>query len=87
MDGASKRRITNGLQNANLRDLYERMMTMRKIYCDHCGKEVNRMADYTNFTIDMSHAGFTNIDLCADCFKELKRLIDKFCEKRNGDAE
>ena len=62
---------------------------MRKIYCDHCGKAVNWMADYTDLTIDMKredyHTVFPAVDLCVDCFKELKRLIDKFCEKRNGD--
>lgn len=49
------------------------------ITCDHCGKELSAMNDYTDQEI--SFIGYEIADLCADCINELQRMINKFCGK------
>ena len=59
---------------------------MRKttIHCDHCGKELDEMHDFTEQDV-----GFytTNIvDLCKDCFNGLDEIIKEYCSK-GGEQE
>ena len=56
-------------------------MTETKIYCDHCGKELNEMHDYVDVEID-TVIGFIRTDLCHDCVYELDRKVKEFCEQR-----
>ena len=55
---------------------------MRKeVYiCDHCGKELNPMKDYTDFEIDNFNF-VKEVDLCEKCFDELGNLVKKFVSK------
>lgn len=55
-------------------------MTKTKIYCDHCGKELDEMHDYTDVEIDMG-VSWLRTDLCQECIQELKDTIFTFCEK------
>ena len=55
-------------------------MTETKIYCDHCGAELNQMKDYTNYDMD-TVKDFVNCDLCEDCVEALDKMIKKFLNK------
>lgn len=61
-------------------------MTLTKICCDHCGKELDEMRDFDNTQIDMAHK-WTTADLCAECLDELYALICNFCDTEKGGAE
>lgn len=58
-----------------------------KIYCDHCGKVLDEMTDYTSITIELAHK-MAVTDLCTDCFERLCEQIQKFCKlkKENDDG-
>ena len=45
-------------------------MTQTKIYCDHCGKELDEMHDYSDTEFDTIDE-FLKCDLCRDCYEEL----------------
>ena len=55
--------------------------------CDHCGKELDDMKDYT----DMEFDDFFDIfraDLCNKCFHELTNVVSKFINKnKDGQGE
>ena len=53
-----------------------------KIYCDHCGKELDTMKDFDDTQIEMAHK-WTTVDLCSECGDELWEVIDKFCTAHN----
>ena len=53
-------------------------MTEIKYYCDHCGKEIDYLNDYTRLHIKMNHVDIET-DLCGDCFLELEESIKCFC--------
>ena len=55
-------------------------MTETKVYCDHCGKELNEMHDYVDVEIDTG-IFWTRADLCQECTHELKELVYSVCEK------
>lgn len=58
-------------------------MTQTKIYCDHCGKELDEMKDpYVDWALDccMSDDCLT-VDLCSDCFHLLEEQVRKFTHK------
>ena len=48
-------------------------------YCDHCGKELNEMHDYTEQEVGL--IGYATADLCNECLHELDTYIKKFCKK------
>lgn len=56
-------------------------MTEIKVYCDHCGKELDEMHDYADAEIDTA-VGLIKIDLCSDCLYKLDQVVKKFCEQR-----
>lgn len=56
-------------------------MIKTKVYCDHCGKELDGMHDYADVEIDTA-IGFVKTDLCRDCIYELDQMIEKFCEQK-----
>lgn len=61
-------------------------MKEHKIYCDHCGKELDTMKDFNDTQIEMAHKWAT-VDLCAECLDKLYNLICDFCEKKGGAKE
>ena len=58
-------------------------MKENKIYCDHCGKEMDRMHDFEDTQIDMAHK-WTTVDLCAECLDKLYDLVCNFCKMKEG---
>ena len=56
-------------------------MKDNKIYCDHCGKELDTMHDFDDIQIDMAHK-WTTADLCAECLDKLYDLVCDFCERK-----
>ena len=58
-------------------------MTEIKVFCDHCGKLLDEMSDYTDITIEAAHK-MVNADLCTDCFESLCDKIYSFCERKGG---
>ena len=51
-------------------------MTEIKTYCDHCGKELDDMKDYSD--IELSVLNYCKVDLCSKCLNELQDIIDEF---------
>ena len=58
-------------------------MRETKIYCDHCGKVLNEMNDYTDNEIEVK--SWFKCDLCAECIDELDKIVLAYCKK--GGAE
>lgn len=55
---------------------------MRKtvFICDHCGKEIDEMKDYSEMKID-NFIDYIETDLCRKCFHELNEMVLKYCNK------
>lgn len=55
---------------------------MRKeVYtCDHCGKEIDSMNDYTEMEIN-NFDFFAEVDLCKKCYQEVSDIVKKFVNK------
>ena len=49
--------------------------------CDHCGKELNEMQDYTEMEI-RDFADYVETDLCAKCYDELNNIVLQYCNKK-----
>ena len=49
--------------------------------CDHCGKELDEMHDYTDMRID-DFADFLEVDLCSECYDELNNIVLQYCNKK-----
>lgn len=58
-------------------------MKETKVYCGHCGKQLDVMRDFDDTTIELSHKWYT-ADLCAECLDSLYEMIVTFCSK-SGD--
>lgn len=58
-------------------------MRETKIYCDHCGKELDEMHDYTG--MEFNDVAVLDCDLCKECMDKLDKLIREFVhqEKEN----
>lgn len=65
-------------------------MTETKIYCDHCGKVLDRMIDFCDITIEANHK-YQDVDLCVDCFENLWEQISEYCKitksKQQGETK
>ena len=59
-------------------------MRRSEMYCDHCGKVIDPMADFDDTTIEMAHK-WTTADLCAECLEELYDIVLAFCKQKGGD--
>ena len=53
-------------------------MTKEIYVCDHCGKELDEKVDHIDFDI-LEYDYLPPVDLCIDCYEELKRKIKNFC--------
>ena len=58
---------------------------MKKVIytCDHCGKELDEMDDYTDMDID-NFIDYVRTDLCTKCLEELNEIVLKFVNKKQG---
>jgi len=59
---------------------------MRKeIYkCDHCGKELNTMHDFTETNLD-DFDFYAKVDLCKKCYGEISKTVYEFCNCGKGE--
>lgn len=55
--------------------------------CDHCGKRLDEMRDYTDVEIDKY--GLIVADLCEKCYEELTDLITVFLnlQQKNNEGD
>lgn len=53
-------------------------MTVIKTYCDHCGKLLDGMSDYTDLDLDIAWKTH-KADLCCDCFNKLFDMVVDYC--------
>jgi hypothetical protein len=51
--------------------------------CDHCGKEIDDMRDYTDMNID-NFINFIKTDLCSSCFRKLDDIVLQYCNKKDN---
>lgn len=58
-------------------------MIKTEIFCDHCGKKLDPMSDYTDVTIEAAHK-WINADLCTDCLEKLYLKIGEFVKAKEG---
>ena len=49
--------------------------------CDHCGKEMDDMRDYSEMKID-NFIDWIEVDLCSQCFHELNDIVLQYCNKK-----
>ncbi len=49
---------------------------MTKIFCDHCGKEINGFNEYTEYEIEFERHCYP-CDLCKECLEAIDAEIDK----------
>lgn len=62
-------------------------MTIKKTFCDHCGKQIDSMTDYTEMGISCLKK-YKQTDLCVKCFNMLWAMVDSFCglaKKKDGE--
>ena len=52
-------------------------MIKREFICDHCGKKINPVNDYTDIEIN-DFDFIKTVDLCKECFDQLCDMIRKF---------
>ena len=50
------------------------------ITCDHCGKKLDEMKDYSDTEFDTINDWF-KADLCAECYTEISNIIKQFVKK------
>lgn len=53
-------------------------MTKTKVYCDHCGKEIDEIVDWVGDEIMIANERIVR-DLCSDCAGDLVKLVEDFC--------
>lgn len=54
--------------------------------CDHCGKKLDGMKDYTDTEFDTINEWF-KADLCTECYKEISCIIKQFCNRKGQDEK
>ena len=60
-------------------------MTVLKQYCDHCGKELNSMEDYSDTVIDFC-TDYLEADLCASCYEEILNITKAFLNRSDNNV-
>lgn len=51
--------------------------------CDHCGKEINEIRDYTDMKFD-DFINYVEADLCSECFRELDDMVLQYVNKKGS---
>ena len=51
--------------------------------CDHCGKEIDEMKDYSDMKID-NFINYVEADLCSKCFRELDDIVMQYINKKQN---
>jgi hypothetical protein len=49
--------------------------------CDHCGKELDEIRDYTDMEI-RDFADYIETDLCTRCYDELSDMVLQYINKK-----
>jgi hypothetical protein len=52
-------------------------MTIKHTFCDHCGKQIDSMTDYTEMGVSLGK-NFAETDLCTECNTKLWAVITDF---------
>lgn len=59
-------------------------MKETKVYCDHCGKEIDTFKEYPGITISLNHID-AYLVLCDKCLDDFIIIVEKFLRGvRNG---
>ena len=56
-------------------------MQTTKYTCDHCGKEINSVDDYTDAELDFGEF-YKSCDFCCDCYNKLVDYVSNFVVDR-----
>lgn len=56
------------------------------VYCDHCGKKLDALKDYTDAELELEFRALM-VDLCKECFDELCEMVCKFCATEKGGGQ
>ena len=56
-------------------------MRKNSYICDHCGRELDGMRDFTDMKID-TFLDYIETDLCDKCFHELNDMVLQFANKK-----
>lgn len=51
--------------------------------CDHCGKEINEIRDYTDMKFD-DFINYVEADLCSECFRKLDDMVLQYVNKKKS---
>lgn len=62
------------------------MTTVHYRICDHCGKKLNEMTDYTESEIRIAYTDI-EADLCIVCLEKLVKLVKAFVWSEDAYAE
>lgn len=60
-------------------------MKETKIYCDHCGKEIDTFKEYPGSRITLNHVD-TYADLCEKCFNDLIIIIGTYLAGKKDES-
>lgn len=52
-------------------------------YCNHCGKPIEKIRDFTFFRIKKGDKWET-ADLCEECYDMLTHIVQLFCTRRDS---
>ena len=52
-------------------------MKETKVYCDHCGKEIDTFKEYPGIRISLNHVD-AEADLCEKCFNDLTIIVGQY---------
>lgn len=53
--------------------------------CDHCGKVLDEMRDYTQVEIDKY--GLIVADLCVECYEKLSDMLTEYLHLKQGSSK
>ncbi len=60
-------------------------MKETKVYCDHCGKEIDTFKEYPGIRITLSHV-ISYADLCEKCFDGLTIIVGTYLAGKKDEA-
>lgn len=60
-------------------------MKETRVYCDHCGKEIDTFKEYPGSRITLNHVD-TYADLCEECFNDLIIIVGIYLAGKKDEA-